>query len=225
MKTRIFFYLAVSVAILMTGCELDNFEEPSSELNGQILYDGSPIGVKDNEVELELWQDGYELSQDIPVYVAQDGSFSATLFDGDYQLVLRQDNGPWVDNSDSITVNLEGSAEVDVHVEPFYIINKESINYNNGSVEASFTVEQINDSRDLEFVGLYIGMTNIVDQVYNEANTTEAGDQITFGDTVNLAVDLSNNSLENRENVYVRVGLKVVGKPDLLFSQIENIEF
>lgn len=224
MKTRILFYLTISAVVLLAGCTYDNYDEPSSELTGQIVYNGDPVGVKSNEIELELWQRGYELSQDIPVYVNQEGSFSATLFDGDYQLVLRQGNGPWVDNTDSITVELNGRAEVEIPVEPYYIINNASINASGGTVEASFSVEQINNSRNLEFAGLYVGTANIVDEIYNEASTTRAGDQVTFGDTVTLAIDLSDNGLGERENVFARVGLKVVGKSELLFSQVYNIE-
>lgn len=224
MKTRIFFYIAISAALLLAGCMYDNYDEPSSELTGQIMYDGNPVGVKSNEIELELWQGGYELSQDIPVYVSQEGLFSATLFDGNYQLVLRQGNGPWVDNTDSITVELNGRAEVEVPVEPYYIINNASVNASGGSVEASFSVEQVNNGRDLEYVGLYLGTANIVDEIYNEASTTQAGNQVTFGDTVTLAIDLSNNDLGERENVFARIGLKVVGKSELFFSQVYNIE-
>ncbi len=95
---------------------------------------------------------------------------------------------------------------------------------NGSSVEASFSVEQINDARDLEYVGLFLGTANIVDEIYNEASTTQGGDQVTFGDTKTLVIDLSNNQLGERENVFVRIGLKVVGKSELLFSQVYNIE-
>lgn len=224
MKTRILFYLAISAAALLAGCTYDNYDEPSSELTGQIVYDGNPVGVKSNEIELELWQRGYELSQDIPIHVNQEGSFSATLFDGSYQLVLRQGNGPWVDNTDSITVELNGRAEVEVPVEPYYTINNASVNTSGGSVEASFSVEQVNNSRDLEFVGLYLGTANIVDEIYSEASTTQAGDQVMFGDTITLTIDLSESRLGERENAFARIGLRVVGKSELLFSQVFNIE-
>lgn len=224
MKTQLLLFLMISTGTLLLGCVHDNYEEPSSKLNGQIVYDGNPIGIKSNEIELELWQQGFEISQDIPVYIDQDGSFSATLFDGEYQLVLQQGVGPWIDNTDSIEVQLNGSADVDVPIEPYYLIRNESITYSGGSVEASFNVEQINDANDLEFVGLYLGTGNFVDQTYNEANTTQAGDQITFGDTINLSINLSNNELNGLDNVFARVGLKVDGRSELLFSQVYNIE-
>lgn len=223
MKSYIFLSLTFLLVIL-AGCEYDNFEEPSSEITGEIIYNDEPIGVKSNEVELELWQSGYELDNDIPIYINQNGSFTTTVFDGRYQLVLREGNGPWVNNTDSIDVDLNGRAEVDVPVEPFYIIDDESIEYSDGSIEATFTVREINDSENLEFVGLYIGENTIVDQIYNEANSTQAGDEISFGSQSEASVSLSDR-LSNRDYIFARVGLKVAGRSELLFTPVHKVEF
>lgn len=223
MKANIFIYLAIITFLIHFGCDYDNYNEPSSELVGQLVYEGIPIGVRSNEIELELWQSGFELSNDIPVFVDQDGTFSAILFDGEYQLVLRESNGPWIHNADSITVQLNGRFEIDLPVEPYYIINNELINYSDGSIEASFTINQINNTRNLEFAGLYIGTHTILDQINNEINTTEQGEQVIFGDTMNINLDLSDH-LAAREYLFARVGIKVDGIPELLFSQIHKIE-
>src|SRR5690625_2735036 len=111
MKSINAYALIVFTLTILTGCEYDNYDEPKSELKGKIVYQDNPVGLRSNEVEIELWQDGFELKQDIRVYVNQDGTFSSVLFDGEYQLVLREGNGPWVDNTDSITVQLSGVAE------------------------------------------------------------------------------------------------------------------
>lgn len=223
MKAHIFICLTIITFLVHVGCDYDNYNEPSSELSGQLVYEGTPIGVRSNEIELELWQSGFELSNDIPVFVDQDGTFSAILFDGDYQLVLREGNGPWVHNADSITIQLNGRVEIDLPVEPYYIINNESINYSGGSIEASFTIDQINNSRNLEFAGLYIGTHTILDQINNEINTTEQGEQVIFGDTVNINLDLSDH-LVAREYLFARVGIKIDGIPELLFSKVHKVE-
>lgn len=223
MKLQIFLYPLFLSVLIIAGCEHDNFEEPASEITGEVVYNGEPIGVKSNEIELELWQSGFELDNDIPVFVDQDGSFSATLFDGEYQLVLREGNGPWVNNTDSIDVQLNGSAEVDIPVEPFYIISDESINHNNGTIEATFTVQEINNSQNLEFVGLYIGINTIVDQIYNEINSTISDEEIDFNTQTTASVNLS-GELSNRDYVFARVGLKVAGRSELLFTPVYKIE-
>lgn len=56
----------------------------------------------------------YALKQKIPIYVVQDGSFSAVVFDGTYKLNLLPGNGPWVDNRDTIQLEVRREAAVTV---------------------------------------------------------------------------------------------------------------
>jgi hypothetical protein len=113
-KNLIVLFMMASAAIL-TGCEKDNYQQPKSVLKGRIVYDGQVIGLRSNGVQLELWQHGYQLFTKIPVHVEQDGTFSASLFDGNYKLVRLRGNGPWTDNSDSIDVQLKGSHTLFYH--------------------------------------------------------------------------------------------------------------
>src|SRR5690606_7454193 len=123
-------------------------------------------------VQLELWQHGYELFSKIPVHVDQDGSFSARLFDGDYKLVLLRGNGPWADNTDSLDVHIKGSATVDVPVDPYFVITNHAFQRNGDQITATVSIQQVNTSRSLERVRLYLGQTMIVDQ-NNSASTGE----------------------------------------------------
>src|SRR5690349_15530892 len=109
--------LLLIVVSVLGGCKKDNKEPPKSVLTGTVLVEGTKqaVGVASNRVQLELWQNGYALFQKIPVYIDQDGTFSATLFDGQYKLV-RLSGAPWTNNTDTITVNLKGSSTVDVPV-------------------------------------------------------------------------------------------------------------
>src|SRR5690606_5947206 len=84
-------------ALLLTGCgitALDNYDPPTSEITGRVLYNGEPVGVRSGGVQLELWQPSYELNQKIPVRIAQDGTFSAAVFNGSYEINLLPGNGP-----------------------------------------------------------------------------------------------------------------------------------
>ena len=65
-------------------------------------------------VQLQLYQDGYEKNDPISVFVGQDGTFSALLFDGEYRLTTRDGNGPWVNNHESVTVNLKGHTDAKI---------------------------------------------------------------------------------------------------------------
>ena len=119
-------YACAVLMMLFSSCEKDNFKEPASKLTGRVVYQQQPIGVRSMGVQFELWQPGYQLFTRIPLNIAQDGSFSAELFDGDYKLVRSKGAGPWTDNSDTINVSVKGSVSVDVPVEPYFIIKNAS---------------------------------------------------------------------------------------------------
>src|SRR5688572_21606042 len=140
----------VQVLLLATaGCEdltsIDNYDAPNSTLTGRVVFDGQGVGVRSNGVQLELWEPAYPLRQKIPIFVAQDGTFSAKLFDGSYKLNLLANNGPWVNTRDTIGIALEGSAHVDVPVRPYYTVQSSQLRHNtagggsNGTIEGTFT--------------------------------------------------------------------------------------
>ena len=105
------------------------------------------------------------------VYVAQDGTFSTRVFDGNYKLVLLNGNGPWVSSSDSIDVQVNGATTVNVPVTPYFIIDQSSITRTNDStVTATISIKQVDTSMPLEAVNLYTGTTSIVDQNRNIAS-------------------------------------------------------
>ncbi|MCC5905879.1 MAG: DUF3823 domain-containing protein [Balneolaceae bacterium] len=80
----------------------------------------------------------------------------------------------------------------------------------------------MNDRNELEYVALFIGTTTILDQMNNEASVSEAGDSVSFGDPIDIEYNLPDN-LSGRDYVFARIGLKVDGIPELLFSQVYKI--
>ena len=94
MKKIIPFFIMICCLLAVSSCSYDNFEEPKATLTGRAIYDGEAVGVRSGSSEFALFQDGYALHGSIPVYVAQDGSYSVSLFNGDYKLV-RMGNAPW----------------------------------------------------------------------------------------------------------------------------------
>ena len=114
MKMYKYILLFVIVVFTATSCGLDNYDAPQSRLHGKITYNGQTLGLRGTgeAVRLQLYQDGYQLHDNIQVYVDQNGTFEALLFDGEYKLVTRDRNGPWVNTRDTIVVNLKGSTEI-----------------------------------------------------------------------------------------------------------------
>lgn len=216
--------LLLVACLLATGCEKDNFDPPASTLTGQVVYQGAPIGLRSDGVQLELWQPGYQQFEKIPVFVAQDGSFSASLFDGDYKLVLLRGNGPWEDNTDTIDVQVRGATTVDVPVNPYYVIGNAGFSESGGTVTANFQISEASGSRPLESVVLLIGTTAIVDANNNAASLSRpAADIGEPGQPVTVSLELP-AELAARGYVFARVGLKTEGVAEMLYSQIVKIE-
>jgi hypothetical protein len=228
MKTKIFIIAQLLLGVLtfatiLSSCEKDNRPEPRSVLKGRVVYDGKPVNVRSNGVQLEIWQRGYQLFTKIPVYINQDGTFSASLFDGNYKLVRLPGNGPWLDNKDTIEVELRGTKELDVPVQPYFVFQNDTYSKGEGKVFATFTLKQIDASRNLERVNLYIGKTMIVDPNNNDGNAQEVAANITdLSKPISLTATLP-AALAGREYIYARIGVKTSGVGEMLFGAPQKI--
>ena len=224
MKTYILSSIFLTLVVLLTGCEKDNYDPPKSILAGRVVYEGQPVGVRSTGVQLELWQRGFQLFSKIPVNVAQDGTFSAALFDGDYKLVRLRGNGPWLDNSDTINVQVKGSTMVDVPVVPHFIVKSESYQRNGNAVTATFNLQQINAGSKLERVNLYLGTTTIVDQNNNAALSELPAATITdLSQPISLTVTAPANLL-NKGYGFARIGVKTEGVAERLYSFPQQVQ-
>ncbi|HEY8916348.1 MAG TPA: DUF3823 domain-containing protein [Chitinophaga sp.] len=223
MQRIIISFLAIAF-IAAAGCKKDNYEEPKATLTGQVVYDKQPVGLRSNGVQLELWQHGNALFTKIPVYIAQDGTFSASLFNGSYKLVLLRGNGPWVNNSDSLDVTVNGNTSVEVPVVPFFIIKGANIGQSGTNITATVTLQQVNNSLPLDAVTIYLGSTTVVDQVNSVAATSIAATDIpNVTQPVNLTVAIP-PSLIAKGYVYARVGVKTAGIAESLYTMPQKIE-
>ena len=212
----------LSMVLVAASCSYDNFDPPQSMLEGRVVYQGEPLGLRSDGVQLELWQGGYELFQKIPLHVDQDGSFSAALFDGEYKLTLLRGNGPWLDQTDSIDVQVRGGKSLDIEVQPFYTVSAPQFNRNGSQLDASFQVNSINPVRAVEMVAVYVGRTAILDAVRNEANLIIPGEELDLSSPISLDINLPGN-LSGRD-VYVRVGVKTAGVQELIYSTVEHLQ-
>ncbi|WP_022824118.1 DUF3823 domain-containing protein [Hymenobacter norwichensis] len=207
---------------LLAGCETDNFDPPKSQLTGRVIYQDDAVGVRMQGVQLELWQRGYAFFNKIPLNVAQDGSFSATLFDGTYKLTRLRDNGPWMNNTDSITVEVRGNTVVDVPVQPYFVVRNATFNKSGNVVTASCQVSQATTGRNIESVTMFVNTTQFVDT----NNSLVGRDNKTGTALSNLSQPL-NFSFTLPSNVrsvcYVRIGVKTQGVGELYYSPVQKI--
>lgn len=237
--------LGIASALLLSACgitDLDNYDAPESTITGRILYEGEPVGVQSGRVELELWQPEYELDTKIRVRVAQDGTFSAKVFDGSYEINLLPGSGPWVDDPTRIPLEVRGQVSLDIPVVPYHVIRDETVTFNpsgggpHGTIDATFRVEQIEGSREVEYVGVYVGTTKLAaerdsDVIPNseserlrDAISAELANNTPITISVRLPDEIySTNSPARRDRVYVRIGVKAVGVAETLFTPVHEV--
>jgi len=214
MKNSFLLYL-----LLFTyACKKDNKEPPNAKITGRVVYNGQAVGLRSNGVQLELWQPGYNLFTKIPVYIAQDGTFSVAVFNGSYKLTRLRGNGPWADNIDTINVQVNGSTDVDVPIDPYFVITNASIQKSGTNITATFNLQRVNTSKSLELVKLYVGRTAVTDQNLNDGSVQKLATAIPdLGQPVSLSVAVP-ASLGNATYLFARVGVKAVSVGEYLYT-------
>jgi hypothetical protein len=225
-------------ALVLFSCKKDNYDAPSVTLEGRITYQGEPIGVSSKDVTMELWQPGFGKTGAITVNVLEDGSFSTLLYNGNYKLIIPPRQGPFrsIPNdetkSDTVLLTVNGNRTMDVEVIPYYMIRTPQFTLNSGAaVNATFKLEKIiNDAnaRDVENVYLYLNQTSIVDGTNYIARTAIDGSSITDPNSVTMSVNLPDKQSANggsgtQTYLFARIGVKISGVEDMLFSQVETI--
>ena len=221
MKNKIILTLLVAF-YLFSGCAYDNFEAPSSFLSGKIVYNGQAVSVRAQATQLELWQDGYALPGKIPVYISWDGSYSALLFDGEYQMV-RLDGAPWESQTDTILISVKGNTIVDVPVKPYFVFRNVNFEKTGNTVVANFTIEQVSESARLDRVRIFLGSTLITDQNNMDASAILLASAIKLGEPATIRVNIP-DKLASKDFLYARLGVLTAGVGELYYTLPEKIQ-
>ena len=227
MKKEIILTLIVASVLFISRCEFDNYDPPKSFLNGTIVYNNNPVGVRSNGPQLELWQNtwntrGVIARSKIPVYIQQDGTFSALLFDGNYKLV-RLSGAPWENQTDSIDVTVKGQTTVDVPVTPYFTILGETFTYNSAdsTISSSCLVTKVG-TKTISSLTLYVNTTILLDANVNLLNNVLALTGISdLSIPKTNKVKLSNaafTSLNGRNYIYARLGVATSGVGERLYT-------
>ena len=230
MKLKLIIALGV-IGSFLASCQKDNFDEPGSKLEGKLVYNGEAINVSYNDVTFQLWEPGWQKKGQINVAVDQDGSYSAMLFDAKYKLVIPSNQGPFKSKlnsetaSDTILVNLSGGKVMDIEVVPYYMIRTPQFAASGRDVTGTFKVEKIitdANAKNIERVNLYVNKTQFVDFRSNVASAELTGASVTAGTTVSLKATVP--AITPTQNyVFARIGLKIVGVEDMIFSPVVKV--
>tara|TARA_R110002049_G_scaffold75450_3_gene194054 strand:- start:2561 stop:3253 length:693 start_codon:yes stop_codon:yes gene_type:complete len=230
MKAKFYIFI-FSALLLVTSCSLDNFDEPNAMFSGNIVYNGEAIPVARNQVRFQLWQPGYELDAPIDVAIAQDGSFSSRLFTGNYELSFVPGQGPFRTPSDPLIFELTADKAMDIEVTPYHMIRNPQFSHNTGTINASCTVEQIitgADAKAVERVTLIINRTLFVDANSGGEGSIAQEDaaDISNLNSLSMSVTIPTDPKKPDQNyVFARIGVKIAGVEDMIYTQVEKIEF
>jgi hypothetical protein len=225
-------HLVILLSLATTlSCKKDNYDAPGSRLNGHVVYKGEPIEVEYNQVGFELYQYGFGKTGPISAVFAPDGSYSMLLFNGDYKFIIPNGQGPfqWKQTPqgapDTMAITLSGSQELNIEVTPYYMIRNPQLSAAGGNVSGTFNIEKIitgTSAKDIEDVSLYINKTQFVSGADNIAVKTVNGADITNPNNVVLGVTVP--SLTPVQGyIYARIGLKIAGVEDRIFSPVKKI--
>jgi hypothetical protein len=236
MKIHQYYYIGlIAFCVTVGSCKKDNFEEPTSSLKGRIVYQGEAIGVERDQVPFELYQYGFGKVGPIGASFAPDGSFSALLFDGDYKFIIPNGQGPfmWKQTAtgapDSLAITLRGTQTLDIDVTPYYMIRTPNFTPSTADsmAAATFKVEKIitdANAKDIERVSLYLNKTQFVSGADNIAIKDMVGTDITDPNNINLTVKVP-PIVPKQNYVFARIGLKIAGVEDMIFSPVQKIQF
>jgi len=233
MKISIRYLCILALIAAVASCKKDNYAQPKSVLSGHIVYQGEAIAVENNQVPFQLYQYGFGKVGPVSSTFAEDGSYSAILFDGDYKIIIPNGQGPFIwkqtsaGNPDTVNVTLKGDQIVDLDVTPYYMIRNPQIAAAGGSVTASFKAEQIitdGNAKNIEKVGIYINTQQFVSTTFNKAFTELAAADITDPNNISISVVIP-ALVPAQSTVFARIGLKIAGVEDMIYSPLQQISF
>ena len=180
----------------------------------------------------ELWESGWGKLTPINVAVGQDGTFSSLLFNAGYKLVIPSAQGPFMSkpdaatHNDTIMLDLHGSQALDIEVLPYYMVRTPAFSAAGRKVTATCKLEQIikdANAKGVERVYLYVNKTQFVDGRLNIAASSIAGGDIADLSNVSLQVDVP-DIVPTQNYIFARIGLKISGVEDMIFSPVGKIE-
>ena len=230
LKLRVIIYLLPFV--LLSACQFDNYAPPKSKLTGALLYKGDSVRVAVNQVTFELWQSGFGKLTPIYVNVAQNGTYSALLFNGSYKLIIPSGSGPFMDetnattNSDTILVKVKGDQSQNINVIQYYTIQNTQMSMKDSTVTATCKLSKIitnSNAQDIQNISLYISKTTFVDNSTSIHTTTMDGANITDMNNVSLSVKVP-PMVPTQSYVFARIGLKIKNVEKMIFSPVVKLQ-
>jgi hypothetical protein len=242
MKNLLKYILPAVLVASVASCTKDNYAEPSLTLSGHVTYKGEALNLEKDQVPYLIYQYGFgkvgpigsvSSGTSVTPTFAQDGSYSQVLFSGTYKIIIPNGQGPFMwkqtaaGNPDTVTVNLQNSQTLDLEVTPYWMISNATITSAGTNVNATFKAQQIvtdANAKSIERVSLYINKTQFVAGGTNIAHTDLDGASITDINNISLSVAIP-TIVPTQNYVFARVGIKLIGVEDMIFSPLVQVSF
>jgi Protein of unknown function (DUF3823) N-terminal domain/Domain of unknown function (DUF3823_C) len=237
MRNSFRYLYVLAFAATIFSCKKDNYPQPNSLLSGRLVYQGDSIEVEKNAVHFQIYQYGFGKVGPVSTdeTFAEDGTYSAILFDGDYKIIIPNGDGPFLwkktaaGDPDSLSVTVKGNQTLDLEVTPYYLIKAQQIAaVGTDSISATgMATKIITDSvnaKDIEYVALYVNKTQFVAGSTSIASYTLPASAITNMNSIQLGVHIP-ALVPAQSYVFARIGLKIANVEDLIFSPLQKIQF
>ncbi|MEH6406621.1 MAG: DUF3823 domain-containing protein [Leeuwenhoekiella sp.] len=228
MKIKYYIFF-LGLIFSLVSCEIDNYDEPQSIFTGNVVYNGEAIQVGAREVRFQLWQPGFGNLAPLDVHLDIDGSFSGRFYNGDYKLKFLDGQGPFKAKfvseqaGDTIFIKINGSTQMDLEVLPYYMVRNSQFSVSGSSITGSADLEKVitdADARDIEFANIYINDTEFVSN-NDDYNIAQMGAAVDVSTGISGVVEIPGDY--NKPYVFARIGVKIAGVEDLIFSSVQKL--
>lgn len=237
---KIILFTILAGLIFFVSCEKDNYDPPATGLMGQLSYNGKPLPWNGNtetpaDAEIiQLYQDGFGKYAPINVRVADDGTFKALLFDGEYKMIMKNQQYPFVFEDwpkkqdgtlDTVIFKLNGSKELDIKVKPYFEINNIQSKAEGTNVVTTFDLKEIVGDAKVKAVYVYLHTTISVNKG-TPLNQKLENPDISQPITVKVPVSSYRSRYVNnfRDYGFLRVAVETDKSPEYLWSEVIRVD-
>jgi len=206
-KIKTILILIASIGFL-TSCELDEFDEPTSELYGSIIDEATGELVGQDIIrggELELREYGYDPVSPQFMNYKVDGTFrDSKLFASTYSVLPIKTN---FFPLDTLEVNIKGKTKLDLMVTPYIRVKNVNISKTGNIITATFSLEQTGGS-NVKKIGLYAGAdANVGEPMRIVKAEQDINAVVNSGTVYTLSINADNEQDLKSGNLYFfRVG-------------------
>lgn len=220
--------LLLLVGVLLSACELDNYEGPNAALSGTFIDAQTKEPVQQDIIRgttIEIKEHGFATMASQFLIVRNDGSYANTmLFANTYTIQPVRGNFLPVAPQE---VNISGQTKLDFEVTPYIRVIEADIVKNGTKVVATFKLQQ-NVTNKVKKIGLYAHSEPKVGEPMRLVAAEQNLNAVTDPNQVyTLEIDLAANSstLKAGRDYFFRVGALIdVGEAKLNYAPAVRIK-